>query len=281
MQEYSTDSYVPTNQAPSFRLRAAEAFRSPLFLTAAILASLSVLLSLLLSLLGSLFEFPAAPIPPQFSEFDVNYVQAVSTPSINLGSVFPILVAVGLWIAYANAHKNFKRSTGVSILSGTAKATWIVFTVFTALCLLVSILFCTSSALLNDVLKESLSDPQVESSMAQLEMLFSGEDVGTAFALLFSSVFFICTACLAGVSVLIFLFWKFTKSVCRSLESDSYQLAFVRYAKVILLINAIICSIGLLPALLNPLLLVSAAIQAAFYYVLFAWVRQFSLQIKE
>ena len=40
-----TEPSVPANEPRSFRVRAAEAFRSPLFLTAAILASVALLFS--------------------------------------------------------------------------------------------------------------------------------------------------------------------------------------------------------------------------------------------
>lgn len=246
-----TEPSVPANEPRSFRVRAAEAFRSPLFLTAAILASVALLFS----------SFSADPLNGTV-QFQFN--------------IIGILMVIGFWVAYANASKNFEKSTGTSILSGTVKTTWILLFVSTALVLLIGVAFSASSDLIAEAIKEAMEDPQFSESFAQIN-----EMVGGSIMDILGIFFYAVAVVIAGSAVLVLLFWKFTKSICVSLESDSHRLGFVRYARVMLLIVAIFSTFGLIGMTDDPMAMVSSAGYAAMCYVLFAWVRRFSLQVAE
>ena len=69
------------------------------------------------------------------------------TFSVNLIAVFPILFCIGLWLCWAEGRKqtgNFS-TTGLAMISGTAKAQWIVVWVGAILLLVFGILFIVAA----------------------------------------------------------------------------------------------------------------------------------------
>ena len=186
----------------TFRIQILAALKDPLFLVVCILLSVSCLMSL----------------------------AAGSVPLIN------ILIAVFLWLTYAQARKDNVDAEHLRCVSGAVFAQYVISYVVAGLVLVVGLLFSVGLGIIsgsagniwNMVLGELSQD---ESVLSLLELLPS----------ISGAIIIIVCAIASVIMVVVNVFTtrylhRFIKSLYRSIEQDTYTVECVKAAKIVLFI---------------------------------------------
>ena len=187
------------------------------------------------------------------------------TFSVNLIAVFPILFCIGLWLCWAEGRKQTGdfSTTGLAMISGTAKAQWIVVWVGAIMLLVFGILFIVAAPSVisnfpNDIWKLIPGDFYNDiPGMEDFNIFGIPGAVGVAKYYYESAAnavaigLGIVMVLVAVVMVILNIFFykklhRFTKSICESVKTDRLEVACVVPVKNWLIVSAVFSFLGAL-----------------------------------
>lgn len=187
------------------------------------------------------------------------------TFSINLVAVFPILFCIGLWLCWAEGRKRMGdfSTTGLAMISGTAKAQWIVVWVGAIMLLVFGILFIVAAPSVisnfpNDVWRLVPGDFYNDiPGMEDFNIFGIPGAVGVAKYYYESAAntvaigLGIVMVLVAVVMVILNIFFnkklhRFAKSICESVKTDKLEVACVVPVKNWLIVSAVFSFLGAL-----------------------------------
>ena len=170
--------------------------------------------------------------------------------------VFDILFAIGMWLIFAAAKQEClaEKQTGLKMVSGTVKATYIVMWVVTGIFGVVGLLLMFIGPVLAPYVElvfqsdffSRYSDFVYDDLIAYLPA------AGIIFLVIFGAVFLLCAIAIALVNVFFYgNLHKFTKSVCVSCETGHFAIQKAKVVKTWCLVLAIISAISTLTSLFD------------------------------
>ena len=232
-------------------------------------------------------------------------MSAVTLMSLYSGgiNVFYVLTVVGMWITFDAAKKDVfdSKVKGLTIISGTAKATMIVMRVAAIIlivCSIVMIALCATAApfleendkmiTVNDVEHYMEQELEIDLTVEEELRLFLHETFGDALfsaAALLKAVLVILAAgmLIGGVLMLVLslTFYKtwhrFCRSVCENVKHGA-PIEKANSLKAWLIVLSVFAVIGALGAI--AYLDIAAMAEAALYIVGYVWIKKYFCEIE-
>lgn len=211
--------------------------------------------------------------------------------------VFSVLFCIGFWLIYSAAKKGTlaENRTGLSMVSGTVKAEFILIWVAVGIMAVCGVIVLIMSPLAGAApeaflqeLTEELRDTDLNFYFhlttpegTQAFNLFDSATLSPAVITAFMALLGVVLLIIAAVFTLLNIFYfrnvhKLTKSACVSFESGVYNLAKLKTVKTWFLVMGIFGALSLADTLIgdNIFVTVASACDTAVYFMLFALAGQ-------
>ena len=212
------------------------------------------------------------------------------TVSVGLGifagsyNILGILITIGLWMAYASAKSEDSRMnpTGLKIISGTLKATVIIFHVLAGLLFVLGII-CLAARdylLYNFVTFGDLFATGITGSIADMDglMYLLGNIAGDTLFTILAVVIFVAAICIEIENIFFMRnAHKLAKSLCLSADTGVMNIAKSSTVRIWMLVLGILECIGVISVIASGggfADIVSTACGAALYIVGSVWINR-------